>query len=139
MLLQETSEDFVIATGRQYSVCNFVRMSAHCLGVTLHFEGKGIDEIAFLERVEGPDTPALKQGDTIVRVAPRYRRPTQVETLLGGPDEGAREARLASAVTLEGLCAGKNGRQRSKPRQTLRVVATVRVTWYPIPREWGTR
>jgi GDPmannose 4,6-dehydratase len=72
MLQQEKPEDFVISTGRQYSVRDFVREAAGCLGMTVTFEGSGLDEV-------GRD----ETGRVIVRVDPRYFRPTEVETLLG--------------------------------------------------------
>jgi len=89
MLQQETPEDFVIATGVQHSVRQFVEQSAQRLGVTLRWEGRGIDEVGIVAAVEGDRIaercPNIKVGDTIVRVDPRYFRPTEVETLLGDP------------------------------------------------------
>jgi GDPmannose 4,6-dehydratase len=85
MLQQEQPEDFVIATGVQYSVRQFIDMSARELGVTLRFEGKGVDERAIVQSVEGEHAPALKPGQVVVKVDPRYFRPTEVETLLGDP------------------------------------------------------
>jgi GDPmannose 4,6-dehydratase len=89
MLQQDTPEDFVIATGVQYSVRDFVNQSAARIGVTLRWDGEGIDECAIVDRIEGDniDTrcPAIKIGQTIVRVDSRYFRPTEVETLLGDP------------------------------------------------------
>lgn len=84
MLQQETPEDFVIATGVQYSVRDFVRASAETLGITLQFEGEGVDEVAIVEKVEGEGL-VLKPGQKIVCVDPRYFRPAEVETLLGDP------------------------------------------------------
>jgi len=85
MLQQEQPEDFVIATGVQYSVRQFIDMSARELGITLRFEGKGVDERAVVQSVEGDHAPALKRGQVVVKVDPRYFRPTEVETLLGDP------------------------------------------------------
>ena len=89
MLQQEQAEDFVIATGVQYSVRDFVRMSAERLGMTIRFEGEGADEVGVVEAVTG-DKSKCKPGQVIVRVDPRYYRPTEVETLLGDPTK-ARE------------------------------------------------
>ena len=83
MLQQEKPEDFVIATGVQYSVRDFVNLAAKELGITLRFEGEGANERGIVEHIEGSNAPALKPGDTIVRVDPRYFRPAEVETLLG--------------------------------------------------------
>lgn len=68
MLQQEQPEDFVIATGVQHSVRQFIRWSAQELGVTLRFEGQGIDEVAVVEKIEGNNAPALKVGQTVVRI-----------------------------------------------------------------------
>jgi len=85
MLQQDQPEDFVIATGKQISVRDFVRMSAGELGVTLRFEGEGVDEKGIVESVSGDSAPSVKTGDVIVAVDSRYFRPTEVETLLGDP------------------------------------------------------
>jgi GDPmannose 4,6-dehydratase len=85
MLQQEQPEDFVIATGVQYSVRQFIDMAAKELGVTLRFEGEGVNEQAVVQSVDGDKAPALKPGQVIVKVDPRYFRPTEVETLLGDP------------------------------------------------------
>jgi GDPmannose 4,6-dehydratase len=86
MLQQDKPEDFVIATGEQHSVREFVIQAAAELGVHLRFEGKGVDEVGIVDRVEGRETKLVK-GDVIVRVDPRYFRPTEVETLLGDPSK----------------------------------------------------
>ncbi|WP_137922400.1 GDP-mannose 4,6-dehydratase [Hydrogenophaga sp. 2FB] len=85
MLQQAQPEDFVIATGVQYSVRQFIEMSAKELGITLRFEGEGVNERAIVQAVEGDKAPALKPGQVVVKVDPRYFRPTEVETLLGDP------------------------------------------------------
>lgn len=82
MLQQDAPEDFVIATGVQYSVRQFVEKAASQLGIGLEFEGAGLDEIARIVSVDG-DRAKCKPGDVIIRVDPRYFRPTEVETLLG--------------------------------------------------------
>lgn len=86
MLQQTQAEDFVIASGEQHSVREFVQTAARELGVTVRFEGTGLDEAAVVDRVErapGGVMPTCKPGDVIVRVDARYFRPTEVETLLG--------------------------------------------------------
>jgi len=85
MLQQDKPEDFVIATGVQYSVRQFIDMSAQELGITLAFEGDGVNEKAVVTAVTGDKAPAVKPGDVLVQVDPRYFRPTEVETLLGDP------------------------------------------------------
>lgn len=85
MLQQEKPEDFVIATGVQYSVREFIHWSAVELGIQLRFEGNGIDEVAIVTDVGGDKAPSVKPGDIIIRIDPRYFRPAEVETLLGDP------------------------------------------------------
>ena len=105
MLQQEKPEDFVIATGRQYSVRNFVAMSAAHLGITLRFQGKGMDEIAVVEKTEGDLAPSVSAGDVIVRVDPRYFRPAEVETLLGDPTKAKEKLGWTPEIAINELCA----------------------------------
>lgn len=83
MLQQDVPRDFVVATGRQHSVREFVRWAAEDLGLTLRFEGEGVEEVARVVAVEGDDARAVSVGDVVLRVDPRYFRPAEVETLLG--------------------------------------------------------
>ncbi|MFM0026972.1 GDP-mannose 4,6-dehydratase [Paraburkholderia madseniana] len=104
MLQQEQPEDFVIATGVQYSVRDFVQHSAGHLGITVQFEGSGVDEIAVVTRVEG-SAAKVKPGDVIVRVDPRYFRPTEVETLLGDPTNAHEKLGWKPTTSFESLVA----------------------------------
>jgi GDPmannose 4,6-dehydratase len=105
MLQQDQPEDFVIATGVQYSVRQFIEWSAKELGITLRFEGKGVDEVAVIEAIEGVKAPALKVGDVIVRVDPRYFRPAEVETLLGDPSKAKEKLGWVPEITTQEMCA----------------------------------
>lgn len=105
MLQQEQPEDFVIATGVQYSVREFITWSAAELGITLRFEGQGVDEMAVVERIDGDKAPALKVGDVIVRVDPRYFRPAEVETLLGDPSKAKQKLGWVPEITVQEMCA----------------------------------
>ena len=105
MLQQDKAQDFVIATGQQISVREFITMSAKELGITLRFEGEGVDEKGIIEAIEGDDAPALKVGDTIVAVDPRYFRPAEVETLLGDPSKAKAELGWVPEITVEEMCA----------------------------------
>ena len=105
MLQQEQPEDFVIATGVQHSVRDFVRWSADELGIGLQFAGRGVDETAVVTDITGEDAPALKVGDVIVRVDPRYFRPAEVETLLGDPSKAKEKLGWVPEVTVQELCA----------------------------------
>jgi len=105
MLQQDEPQDFVIATGVQYSVRQFILWSAAELGITLRFEGLGIDEIGIVDSIEGTDTLDLAVGDVIVRVDPKYFRPTEVETLLGDPTKAKTELGWVPQITVEEMCA----------------------------------
>ncbi|NHQ85938.1 GDP-mannose 4,6-dehydratase [Iodobacter sp. HSC-16F04] len=103
MLQQDTPDDFVIATGVQYSVRDFIRMAAAELGMTLSFEGNGVDEKAIIASIEGDKAPALKVGDIIMQVDPRYFRPAEVETLLGDPTKAKEKLGWTPETTLPEL------------------------------------
>jgi GDPmannose 4,6-dehydratase len=105
MMQQETPDDFVIATGVQYSVRQFIEWSAAELGVKLKFEGKGVDEIAIVTSVIGDQAPGLKVGEVILRVDPRYFRPTEVETLLGDPTKAKEKLGWVPEITVQEMCA----------------------------------
>jgi GDPmannose 4,6-dehydratase len=105
MLQQDTAEDFVIATGKQYSVREFIRWSAAELGIFLRFEGAGVDEIGVVDSVAGADAPAVTVGDVIVRVDPRYFRPAEVETLLGDPTKAKQKLGWEPEITAQEMCA----------------------------------
>jgi GDPmannose 4,6-dehydratase len=104
MLQQEEAEDYVIATGVQYSVRQFIHWSAKELGITLRFEGQGIDEVAVVESIEGDKAPALKVGQVIVKIDPRYFRPTEVETLLGDPSKAKEKLGWIPEITVQQMC-----------------------------------
>jgi GDPmannose 4,6-dehydratase len=106
MLQQEVAEDFVIATGIQYSVRQFVEFSAAELGIRLEFKGTGGEEfgiVTAVEPVNGKVLTKCKPGDVIVRVDPRYYRPTEVETLLGDPSKAHRKLGWKPKTTLHEL------------------------------------
>ena len=105
MLQQEKPEDFVIATGVQYTVRQFIIWSAAELGLTLTFEGQGVDEVAKVAAIEGDKAPALKVGDVIVRIDPRYFRPAEVETLLGDPTKAKEKLGWVPEITVQEMCA----------------------------------
>ena len=90
MLQQSHAEDFVIATGRQYSVRHFVEVAARELGMEIEWEGSGVNERGVIASLRGEDCGGARIGQTIVAVDPKYFRPTEVETLLGDPTK-ARE------------------------------------------------
>ncbi len=101
MLQQEQPEDFVIATGVQYSVRQFIEKTAAQLGIVLKFEGQGTNEHAVVLSINSDNAPALKVGDVIVRVDPHYFRPTEVETLLGDPTKAKQKLGWIPEITLD--------------------------------------
>lgn len=105
MLQQDVAEDFVIATGVQHSVRDFIRWSALELGVTLSFHGEGVDEFARVDDIQGDQAPALKVGDIVVRVDRRYFRPAEVETLLGDPTKAKERLGWSPEITVRQMCA----------------------------------
>jgi len=105
MLQQDVPDDFVIATGVQYSVREFISWSAKELGVTLRFEGEGINEQGIVDSIAGNNAPALKVGDVVVKVDPRYFRPAEVETLLGDPTKAKEKLGWVPEITTQQMCA----------------------------------
>jgi GDPmannose 4,6-dehydratase len=105
MLQQDNPEDFVIATGVQYSVRQFISWSAKELGLTIEFSGEGVDEIGTVVAIEGDKAPSLNVGDVIVKVDPRYFRPAEVETLLGDPTKAKEKLGWTPEITVQEMCA----------------------------------
>lgn len=101
MLQQKEPEDFVIATGMQFTVREFIVRAAKQLGISLRFEGSAESEIVIVEAIEGNNAPALKVGDVIVRIDPHYYRPTEVETLLGDPAKAKAKLGWVPEITLD--------------------------------------
>ena len=107
MLQQDEPEDFVIATGKQYSVRQFIEMSANELGINIKWEGRGEDEIGSINLsspILNTQQTALKAGDIIFRIDPRYFRPTEVETLLGDPTKAKEKLGWIPEITLQETC-----------------------------------
>ncbi len=105
MLQQDTPEDFVIATGMQYSVREFINWTARELGLTLEFTGEGLDEVATVIAIDGDKAPAVKPGDVIMRIDPRYFRPAEVDTLLGDPTKAKEKLGWEPEITAQDMCA----------------------------------
>jgi len=105
MLQQEKAEDFVIATGVQYSVREFITWTANELGMELEFKGEGVDETGTIVSVDNNISPAVKSGDVIIRIDPRYFRPAEVETLLGNPTKAKTKLGWEPEITAQEMCA----------------------------------
>jgi len=117
MLQQEQPEDFVIASGVQYSVRDFIMWSANELGLALEFRGEGVDETAVVTAITGDAAPGLKVGDVVVRIDPRYFRPTEVETLLGDPTKAKQKLGWVPEITVQEMCREMVAADLSKARQ----------------------
>ena len=123
MLQQGEPDDFVIATGKQISVREFVTMSAKHIGVELEFTGEGEDEIGTVVAVNTELAPNIKIGDVVVKVDSRYYRPAEVETLLGDPSKAKEKLGWEPQLTVEEMCEDmmiadvKEARQKSVLRE----------------------
>ena len=105
MLQQEEPEDFVIATGKQYSVRQFIEWSAAELGIVLEFSGEGVDEVAIVVDVEGDNAPALNAGDVIMRIDPQYFRPAEVDSLQGDASKAKQKLGWEPEFSVQEICA----------------------------------
>ncbi|MET3598499.1 GDP-mannose 4,6-dehydratase [Martelella mangrovi] len=104
MLQQDAPEDFVIATGVQYSVREFITWAAADLGITVEFSGDGVEETGTVTKVEGDLAPAVEPGQVIVRIDPRYFRPAEVDTLLGDPSKAKEKLGWVPEITAREMC-----------------------------------
>lgn len=105
MLQQDKPEDFVIATGKQCSVRQFIEWSAEELGIQIRFEGEGVEEVGIVESVQGDLAPAVKPGQTIIRVDSRYFRPAEVETLLGDASKAREKLSWVPEIGVREMCS----------------------------------
>lgn len=105
MLQQDEPDDFVIATGTQYSVRQFIEWAGLELGITIRFEGEGVDEVGIVDAIEGDDAPAVRVGDVIIKIDKRYFRPAEVETLLGNPAKAKEQLGWEPQITAREMCA----------------------------------
>ncbi len=105
MLQQEHPEDFVIATGVQYSVRQFIKWSAAELGLEIEFRGSGEKEEGIVTKISGDNAPGIKVGNVIVKVDPRYFRPAEVETLLGDSSYARAKLGWIPEITAKDMCA----------------------------------
>ena len=122
MLQQDKPEDFCIATGKQYSVRQFIKWSAQELGISLEFKGTGLNEVGIIKSIEGDDTPALKEGDIIVRIDKKFFRPAEVETLLGDSTKAKESLGWVPEFTAQEMCKEmvKNDLQEARKNILLR-------------------
>jgi len=117
MLQQEKPDDFVIATGMQFTVREFIIRSAKQLGIILRFEGIAEQEKAIVAAINGDKAPAIKVGDVIVQIDPRYYRPAEVETLLGDPSKAKEKLGWTPEVTLDEMISEMVANDLDQARQ----------------------
>ncbi|BCE00597.1 GDP-mannose 4,6-dehydratase [Marinicellulosiphila megalodicopiae] len=117
MLQQEVADDFVIATGKQISVREFVKMSAQNAGITIEFTGSALEEIGTVTAVDQSIAPEVNVGDVLVKVDPRYFRPAEVETLLGDPSKAKKLLGWTPEITVEEMCAEMVENDLNKAKQ----------------------
>ncbi|WP_449394572.1 GDP-mannose 4,6-dehydratase [Devosia riboflavina] len=104
MLQQDIPEDFVIATGKQYSVRDFIGWAASDLGITLEFTGSATDEIGTIAHIDGHLARHLAVGDVIVRINPKYFRPTEADSLLGDPSKAREKLGWVPEISARDMC-----------------------------------
>ena len=104
MLQQKNPKDYVIATGIQFSIREFIQFSAEHLGIKIDFIGKGEDEIGVVSAIEGNRAPSIKIGDEIIKVDSKYYRPAEVESLLGNASKARNELGWEPEIEIKQLC-----------------------------------
>ncbi|MDA9757483.1 GDP-mannose 4,6-dehydratase [Pseudomonadota bacterium] len=105
MLQQEKPEDYVIATGEQFSVRQFIEWAAEDLGIEIEFKNKGINEVGIVKAISGEKAPSLKVGDEIIRIDKKYFRPAEVETLLGDPTKAKNILKWEPEISARDMCS----------------------------------
>ena len=122
MLQQDKPDDYCIATGKQYSVRQFIEWSAKELGLELRFKGKGLNQVAIVSSINGEDAPALKIGDIILRIDKRYFRPAEVESLVGDYSKAKEKLGWSPSITVQEMCSEmvKNDLEEAKKNVLLR-------------------
>lgn len=105
MLQQDSPDDFVVSTGVQFSVRQFIEWSANELGITLRFEGSGVHEVGIVEQVDTDVSPYVNVNDIIVRIDERYFRPAEVETLLGDPTKAKEKLGWEPEISVREMCS----------------------------------
>lgn len=119
MLQQDTPEDFVIATGNQISVRDFINLSCKELGIEIEFIGEGNDECGVVKDFDKNLSPELKKGDPIVKVDKKYFRPSEVDTLLGDPSKAKTKLGWEPKISVEMLCKEMIEEDYKKSNQNL--------------------
>jgi GDPmannose 4,6-dehydratase len=116
MLQQDEPEDFVIATGKQLSVRDFIILCADVLGIKLKFSGTGLEEIATVQSVSKNLAPKINEGDVILRIDKRYFRPTETDSLLGDPRKAKKRLGWVPEISVNEMCAEMMGEDLKKAK-----------------------
>ena len=104
MLQQDKADDFVIASGNQFSVKDFIGWTAEDLGINIRFEGDGLEEVAIVDSVVGDNAPAVKSGDKIMKIDPIYFRPSEVNSLCGDPTKAKKVLGWEPKISAREMC-----------------------------------
>ena len=105
MLQQDKPQDFVIASGEQYSVREFISWAAEDLGFKIKFQGEGVDEVGIVESISKDLSSSIKVGDVIIKIDSRYFRPSEVETLLGDPSKAKNILGWEPEISARDMCS----------------------------------
>ncbi len=104
MLQHDEARDYVIATGKQYSVREFISWTANALGIDIDFRGSGVDEVGVVSSISGDLAPMVSLGQEVVKINPRYFRPAEVDSLLGDPSKAKAELGWEPQITAQEMC-----------------------------------
>lgn len=122
ILQQDKPEDYVIATGIQHSVRQFIKWAAAEIGIELKFKGHGVGEVAEVVAIAGSEAPALKKGDVVVRVDPKYFRPTEVDTLLGDPTKARLKLGWKPLISVHEMCKEMMAEDLMEAKKTQKMI-----------------
>ena len=132
MLQQDKPDDYVVATGEQYSVRDFIHWAAEDLGITIRFEGEGVEERGIVETVNPNISPGVAPGDVIIQVDPRYFRPAEVNELVGDASKAREQLGWQPEITVREMCSEMVG----VDLELARCQALLNANGYKMPSSW---
>jgi GDPmannose 4,6-dehydratase len=104
MLQQENPNDYIISSGKQYSVKTFIIWASNVLGIKIEFKGSGIEEVGVIVEINGDLAPKVDVGQEIIKIDPRYFRPTEVDSLIGDYSKAKKELKWEPKITAQQMC-----------------------------------
>jgi GDPmannose 4,6-dehydratase len=104
MLQQPSPQDFVIATGKQYSIREFIKWAASALDIEIEFHGSGLQEVGRVTKIMGNKAPKIQVGQDIIKINPKYFRPAEVSSLLGDPSKAKSDLGWEPKISAKALC-----------------------------------